>query len=344
MNLTQPTTQQIADKLKLAKTTVAGILRGYPGFNEQTRERVLSTARKMGYRPNPLSRALAGGKSMSIGFMAGSLEPMLLSRLHAVEHGARAAGYNTLVVFAAGRIGEFTPDDALGLLDRRVDGLVVHGIAPLTPDINRILGQTATPIVYVSRSPLPHARFQVVIDHEPGVRAAAEHLASLGHKSAHFLAVDYDRRYPKERLGPTRDWFAAAGVKLVSPKEWTVPLGETIDPFAATYELVGEQVRTAAPPTAIYVGDDELAAAIMAALRDAGLRVPEDVSVLGHDDISFARYITPGLSTIREPSCNAGLAAFELLNEVMDKPDAEPRTITLPTQFVQRGSTGPARK
>jgi LacI family transcriptional regulator len=279
---------------------------------------------------------------MSIGFMAGSIDPLLLYRLHAVEHDARKLGYTTLVVFAPGRVGAFSVEDVRGLLDRRVDGLVIHSLATLSPEIKKLITQSETPTVGICRA-ADTLKHQLTINRLAGVREAADHLASLGHRNLTYAPIEFDHAYPRERLTPFRDTFAQAGIKMHAPKEWTIPVADSTDICARAFEVVRQRVREAEPPTALYIGDDELAIAAIAALRDAGLRVPEDVSVLGHDDISFAAYASPGLSTIHEPAAEAGAAALELLKRVMDKPDLEATETKLATRFVQRGSTAGAR-
>lgn len=330
---------EIARKTGLAASTVAAILRGATGFRPQTRERVRQAADELGYRPNYLSKALAGGKSMTIGLIVGSYDPAILWKVQAIESAARAAGYSTYVVFSESE-KEQAQLDVQGLLDRKVDGLIIYSLTPasaFTPVVAK------TPTVFIDAAPRG-ASFRVIIDQAPSMRQTAEHLESLGHKRAVFIGTQYALAHPDCWIKPYQKALSRVGIEFEFGQSWCVPVAPTSELHVPIRELARLAARSGAMPTAILTCDDELAIAIVAGLRDEGLSVPGDVSVIGFDDHPIAAHCSPSLTTLRQPRGEVGGAAFALLHQLMNgQTPAEPKPV-FEASLIVRHSTGPARR
>ncbi len=335
---------QISRKTGMAASTVAAVLRGAPGFRPETRQRIHDAARELGYRPNYLSKALAGGRSMTIGVIVGSYDPALLWQVHAIETAARKDAYLTYVIFAGDRSEELSPAVVESLLDRRVDGLVIYTLTPAPSAVDRLLRKARKPVVYIDQAP-PRAAHRIAIDQRRAMGETARHLRSLGHRSAAFLGIDFDLRHPAHKIEPYRVAMRGEGMELIVNDDWSIDSGpESDDVTRRLRERVRRHAARGRVPTAIVCCDDELAIALIAGLRDEGLLVPDDVSVIGYDDHPLAAHATPPLTTLRQPRGEVGAAAFAVLSELIAKSDARVKVPRFESDLVIRQSTGPARK
>lgn len=334
----------ISKKTGLAVSTVAGVLRNAPGFSASTRDRVMRVADELGYRPNFLSKALAGGKSMTIGVLGCWLTtPSIAMKLESIEATARRAGYLCYLASA-----EFENPDAQvshlrGLLDRRVDGLIVDYI--LVPPPNQVLELLAScgvPHVFMDWAPLsvPH---RVTVNRAAGFAQVARHLASLGHKKVAYVSAQYDLDHPEPKLIPYRTCLEEVGIQMQFGEEWSLK-SDITGMAQVAYEVVKRQLRKrrSDAPTALVLVNDSNAIAAIRAAQDVGLDVPGDLSVVGFDDLSFAAMTRPALTTVRQPRSLVGELAFSALLKLMQDRDAEIHPVDLPCQLVVRESTGNA--
>jgi DNA-binding LacI/PurR family transcriptional regulator len=324
---------------------VAAVLRGQPGFRPETCARIQQAARELGYRPNYLSKALAGGRSMTIGVVVGSYDPALLWNVHAIETAARRDDYLTYVIFAGNRSEEVSPAVVQNLLDRRVDGLVIYTLTPAPAAVDKLLRKANKPVVYIDQAP-PRAAHRIVIGQQNAMTDAAKHLRSLGHRSAAFLGIDFDLRHPAHKIDPYRTAMRANGIELLAGEEWSIEWESESDDIAARLrELLRRQIaQRGALPTAIVSCDDELAIALIAALREQRLRVPEDVSVIGFDDHPMAAHSSPPLTTLHQPRGEVGAAGYSVLSTLIANRAAKVEVPKFEAELVIRQSTGPAHK
>jgi DNA-binding LacI/PurR family transcriptional regulator len=333
----------IAKRSGMARSTVAAILRGAPGFNELTRERVLNVAQELGYRPNYLSKALAGGRSMTLGMMVSSFDPALMGKVQAFETAARKKGYLTIVVFEPGPPAGLTAQGALQLLDRHIDGLVVFTPDKPEPALEKLLEKTTVPTVFIDWAPAQENR-KVTICQNPGMQSVAQHLAALGHRQAVFIGVEYDRFHPEHKVIPYQKAFEQAGMRLVI-EDQLMPgpdeAGRYEESIQHAVEIHFKNHRS--NTTAIVTCDDIIAIFIVNALKSFGLAVPQDVSVVGFDDHPVAAQFTPALTTLRQPGAQVGLQAFEMLEHLLN--GKAPQSITpvaFNAQLIARQSTSQA--
>ncbi|GAB2451092.1 LacI family DNA-binding transcriptional regulator [Xylanimonas ulmi] len=325
--------------------TVSRVLNDHPSVRPQTRERVQAAIRELGYRRNRAARALVTARSTTVGLLtSGSAHFGPASTVLAVEAALRRAGYFVSTSSLAG-YDAASADDALDrLVDQGVDGVVA--VAPLT-DVALAVGEHTPPcpvVVVAARREIPETvREQYVyVDQHRGAQLATEHLIRLGHTHVVHLA------------GPTR-WFDASE-RQASFLQTAADLGAEADVVEARgwsarrgYELgqtLAPRVRRPGGPTGFFAANDLVAMGLLRAFWEHGLRVPDDVSVVGFDDIEGSAYLVPSLTTVRQPFEAVGRAAVRALLDAWETPDDPGRSHTaavIPPELVVRGSTAGRR-
>jgi LacI family transcriptional regulator len=335
------TLSDISKATNLGLGTVSDILRHKPGYNQQTRQRVLEAAQTLNYRPNRIGQALRRGRTQSIGLLAGSLNvPVASFKLGGIVKAAREADYACYV----GQLGLDEPAVAAkvvdGMLGRGVDGLIVYLAAPLEESVMAALQSQSIPIVYLDWAP-PGARHRITVNRLAGIRQMARHLGELGHRRVRYIVTSSDVYEPSLKLEAYRRVLQRQGIELEQP--WEMVLDPDKPVAQSAYELVEELIRAGRLPTALLMSNDEAALGATAALTDARLRVPQDVTVVGFDDVPHAAYCRPSLTTIHQPRGEAGRAAFKMLLALMNDQPLEQESVTLDCSLIQRQSSGPAR-
>lgn len=333
---------RIDDVARLAgvsTATVSRALRGLPMVSELTRTRVLEAAKQLGYVASPSASRLAGGKTRSVAVVVARITRWFFATVvEAAEDTLHQAGYDMVLYNLGGRPESRRKLFSGTTLTHRADALMLVCTPLDTLDIAAI-DRLGIPVVTVSDGGCDWPA--VCIDDVAAARTATDHLISLGHRRiAHLGGAGADRLagtvHVDRRQGYLRT-LRAAGIEpdpaLDIQSEFTLP-----GAIRGTAELL----RRGEPPTAIFAACDEMAMGAMKVLRQAGLRVPEDVSVIGIDDHDMAAVV--GLSTVAQPAAEQGQAAANILLEQLcgigDVPKAQVR---LPTRLVVRGSTAPPR-
>ncbi|MQA84493.1 MAG: substrate-binding domain-containing protein [Streptosporangiales bacterium] len=314
----------------------------------ETRQRVIEAIERLGYRPNDLARALLQRRTNVVGLVVPDISnPYYPAVVRGVEDAASAAGYR-VVLCNTDRDVEKMDAYLDTLVKSRADGIVVAGggmgggpegqggrkgaAGTLSPQLFEPYG---TKIVLVGRHDLPYPSVQ--IDNVGAAREATRHLTSLGHRRIAFIAGPLVSHTVQDRLAGYRAALAEDGVPA---EEGLVREGDFQEPsgYAATRALIEDGQG----PTGIVAANDRMAFGAMAALADLGLRVPEDVSLVGFDDVSIASYLRPALTTVAVPSYRIGHTAMTMLLEDAD-PSAAERPHVLPTELVIRDTCGPPR-
>ncbi len=339
------TQQEIAGQAGVSPTTVSLVLNGRAdelNISPECARRVLDTARKLGYRSNYHARALARGKATTLGFVNragdgyGHLFGHTLSS--GVERRARELGYD-LLLFGSGEGDMHLTRGVEGLVEKRVDALLLpyfHGRLIKHDHARR------WPMVLIQSEP-GNGYPAVNLDAEPGIRAAVEHLADLGHHRVLWLGA----RAPEEswalsRLSAFRE--AASGFGVASThyniKNPEVFYGKIEDQI----ERAVNELRNDLPPlretTAVMCCNDTVALALYAVLRERDLQVPRDVSVIGFDDL-LASFAVPAMTTVSHMLPQIGARAVELALEIMEEGREHPYEVEVkvPAELVVRRST-----
>jgi DNA-binding LacI/PurR family transcriptional regulator len=300
------TIYDIAKEAGVAKSTVANALTGKGKVSEATRQRVLQCAREMGYRPNVLARNLSQHKTLTIALVLPTIaNPFYPEIIEAVEKFVREHEYQTLFCNTHG-------DFALGrqqmerLMSRWVDGYIIMGSSMDIADITRYF-QQRVPIVLCDwqENESPVGIPQVSVDFYRAGQLAAEHLLALGHR---HIAVIVEEPQQTLRLAGFRSVLQTSGVPL--PPELIQRGDSTLESgYAAAKNLLARSEH----PTAIFATTDWMALGAMEVILDEGLRVPQDISIIGLDDIVVSAHLRPPLTTIAVPKSQLAKEATELL-------------------------------
>ena len=338
MGASRPTSADVAAEAGVSRTTVSLVLNDAPGvsISHATRLRVREAAERLGYHAHHSARGLAGGKSHTLGLVLRQTPEQVASdaflpqTLRGVVAAARQSRYRVLVEPVAPGHDRYIDLARSG----RTDGLVVSG--PRVDDDADLELVSADGFPIVIQGSLPgSATPSVDIDNFASARLAVEHLVTLGHRRiACITNAPIVYTAARDRLAGYQAVMAEA--RLTTPSELVVEgaFGAPSGREAMESLLGGE------PPTAVFVASDIVALGAIAAINDAGLNVPGDISVIGFDDVPLAAYFDPPLTTVRLPAFELGLATGRALLDVIAGRDVPARTL-LPTELVVRASTSP---
>lgn len=312
--------------------TVSRVLSGHPNVSPTTRTRVERAVERLGYRPNTAARALVTGRTATIGVVAVETPHYgPANTLFGIEAAARDAGLFVTVALVR-NVDEASIQDAVDhLRSANVDGLAV--VAPTRTAAAAVehLSDGALPLV-VLHGVADGAGDDVGIDQDGGARAATAHLLDLGHRTVHHVR---GRRGWLEAGARADAWRAVLRergrvVPDAVPGDWTARSG---------YEA---GLRLAADPgvTAVFAANDQMALGVLRAMQEAGRRVPDDVSVVGFDDIPEAAYLVPPLTTVRQDFTELGRRCVARLRDLLDGLTTEGQDL-IPADLVVRASSAP---
>lgn len=301
----------------------------------ETAERILAAADALGYRPNTIARSLVQSTTATIGLVASDATDVAIAQASvAAEQEARKHGHSVLVGhLAAG--GADGADIVRSLIERRVDGIIAA--APEVEEDTEVAGLLRKYVPAVSLQAVPGGGVPLIgSSHRDTGRLATEHLISLGHTTIGTVTGTFRRRVTRSRLHGHEDALRAAGLEpsedLVAEADWT-PRGA-----AAATRLLLERSPAI---SAIFVHSDMMSIGVLSAAWETGRRVPEDVSIVSCDDIPFAEYLTPPLTTVRVPLAETGRQAVHLLLRAIAGQEVPVKTPLLPVELVVRASTAP---
>lgn len=326
------TIEDVAARSGVSTATVSRVLSGSVPARPATRERVLAAARELDYRPSGIARALKRRETRTLGLVITDItNPFYPQIVRAVEAAAHERGYG--IILADGGDDSARELEHLDLLvERRVDGIVIASSRMTRRHADR-LRATAVPVVLVNDSVAGSRLPTVTTAHRRGARMAAEHLIVLGHRRIGHIAAPPDQAAAGQRRQGVRDALRAA--RLDEPMVTTGDGGVAGGAWA-TEPLI------AAGVTGIVAYNDLTAIGALRALRAAGRRVPEDVSLVGFDDIEMAAWTEPPLTTIRQPTDALGRWAVDRLARALQGDGRVTERASLEPELIVRGSTAAA--
>ena len=329
------TLSEVAKAAGVSVITASRAIRGNGYVSEATRQRVMEAAEKLAYTPDLLARRMRGEPSNLIGVFVHSFGSMVIHELiTSISREARRLNFD-LVVFSAESFVQPGRLETGDMLRRLCDGLIM--ILPNGADsFLKTLEQRALPCVLVNYA-LPQALPIVVVDNRGGARSAVEHLLALGHRRIAFIAGTTGTGQSPERQRGYLDALAGARIE---PDERLIEQGSFRQSggFSAAQRLLD----LPDPPTAIFCANDEMAFGALDAVKSKGLRVPDDISIMGFDDIPNSSFVYPPLSTIRQPYVDMGVRAMREVVEMLNGRPVGASRVLFPTELVVRQSTGPA--
>lgn len=343
------TISDVARKAGVSVATVSRALRGVNTVNAGTRERVRQAAADLDYVASPTAASLASGRTRVVGIVTPFMTRWFFATaLSAIEKTLREYDFHALLMDLEAESALSRRELTNQMLSKRVDGLICINV-PLQPTEFTLLERLGLPVVAIG-NPLPGYPL-VQIDDAGAIQTAVDHLVDLGHSRIGFVgAVPPEaahRLVPWARLRGFR--VAMAGHGLSVPERWVVTCDWSAQDAARQAALLFPAENG---PTAIVAASDEMAIGVMAVASEAGLRVPEDLSIVGVDDFYLSDVVR--LTTMRQDVVAQGRAATEMLLHVLLTDSGIPRparppqmdsegVLTLPTRLIRRGTTGPIR-
>ncbi|HEV2558200.1 MAG TPA: LacI family DNA-binding transcriptional regulator [Microvirga sp.] len=332
---------RIGDVARLAGVSTATVSRALANperVSPEARARVNAAIAQVGYVPNPAARTLRSQKTRMVLVVLPTLDNVFFSKiLRGIEEALFEKGYGMIIGDLDGspdKEARFAAFASAG----RVDGaLLLNGhLFGQTRDGRGPAMRTSVPLVALCEA-IPGASIpQIEVDNRAAARRMTGYLASLGNRRIAYVCGPADNVLERERFRGYRDGLRDAEIAfdpdLVLPGDYTLEAGAV-----AGQAIAARKVR----PGAVFCSNDEMAMGLMRSLASAGIRVPQDISVAGFDDIEFAAMVEPSLTTIRQPRRELGRTAAEVLVDLLEGRPAAPR-VRLKTELVVRASTGPA--
>ncbi|HEX2999786.1 MAG TPA: LacI family DNA-binding transcriptional regulator [Armatimonadota bacterium] len=337
----------IARQLGVSKSTVSRALNGHGRIGNATRQKVLEAAHALGYRPNLLASSLRSQRTATLGVVVpGLTSPFFAHVLEGIESAAQDAGYSIILSCSYGEPQKERELLEL-LLQKAVDGLLAF---PAHPSENaeyfRQRLAEHMPLVFVDRYPPAVTADVVTTNNRRGGELAAEHLLRAGRRRILFLATaekERDATCMRERLEGCNQALIAAGAdpaEIIGPEAGDTAPEEHFGYLALQRYLNGREC-----PDGIFAANDSLAFGAIRALAEAGLRVPEDIAVIGYDDKDVSAFFRPALTTIRQPMRQMGERAVELLLRRLQQGESlSYEQIYLTPELIIRQSCGAAIK
>ncbi len=329
--------KDIARLAHVSHPTVSRALKDSPLVNAETAARIRKIADEAGYRASAVARGLVTRRTLSIGLVTTTVaDPFAGEVICGVEQTANDHGYSVMLA-ESNTDPEREKKVVQSLAERRVDGIIVTSSRVGTLYIP-LLREATVPVVLVNDQYPGVFLHSVLIDNVNGMRAAAEHLIGLGHRRIAYVGDEFGYQSDAERLAGYTAALEAAGLK-VNPRMLSPGNGRLEGAAKAVKKLLALRPR----PTAICCYNDMTALGAMRAIREHGLRIPEDISVTGFDDLFFAAYTQPPLTTVHQPMRRMGQMAVESLLKLMAGQAPVPR-IRIKAELVARGSTARVKK
>jgi LacI family transcriptional regulator len=328
------TLEEVAQLAGVSRSTVSRVINDHPSVRPETRERVWEAIRKSGYQPHAIARSLVTKRTQIIGMVIPEAvttlftDPFFPILLRAATESCNEQGYQLMLSLFSSSAGR--QEAYQGLVGNAyLDGVIVASAAlddPLIPDLLR----DGVPFVCVGRHPDARVR-SVDVDNVEGARMAVDYVIGLGHRRIGALTGRLDTASGQDRLEGYRQALAAHGIPA---QEELIVEGD----FTESSGMIGVQRLLPVEPSAIFVASDMMAVGALKALRQAGQRVPQDISLVSFDDIPLASAIEPPLTTVRQPIRRMAALAVDTLLDLIEQRGSGPRRIVLPTELVVRES------
>lgn len=327
----QVTIVDIARETGVSYSTVSRVLSGFEFVRDKTRQRVLEAAQRLGYVANAGARSLAGGRANIIGLLVPGLDNGYIGEIaRGIDEELSRVNYD-LMLYTTHRQRGKEAMHVRAIANGLTDGLIL--VVPLVTDYLQELQARDFPYVLVDQSD-PSSQSNVVdATNWQGAYEATEYLIQLGHRRIGIITGMLQIASARERL---EGYKAALAENAIDFDPELVVQGDFWQPTG--HQAASVLLDLDHPPTAIFASNDLSAFGAMQAIRERGLRIPEDVSIIGFDDVPQASLVHPRLTTVRQPLDEMGRTAVRLLLEQIENPSQPARRVTLSTQLIVRDS------
>jgi LacI family transcriptional regulator len=324
---------EVAKLAGVSAATVSRVLNNLDVVRDATRDRVMRAVSELNYHPNLHARSLAGGKSKSIGMIASNLEnPFFFDIFRTLEEDAHNQGYEVVAAHTG-----YSPEQLMRsvrlMIGRRVAGLAVI-VSEMAPDLMQELELSHIPTVFYDVGVAKQQISNIRVEYRRGIEQVVEMLHAKGHRRLAFVGHH-------SLLGPTserKQAFLDAVARVEPRPEWRTAADQ--DGPEGGRRAIGELLDGGFQPTAVICVNDYTALGVLRELRERGLRVPEDVSVTGFDNILLSEYCYPKLTTVHIPRDHIGHLCFQALVPGADEGNGIGREIVVEPELILRDSVG----
>lgn len=333
------TMQDVADMLNVSKQTVSAVINNKPGITPETRTRVLEAIAQINYRMDLRARSLRTGRTYTVALVITDVSSPLFGKMAIAAEERLYAEHYSLVLYNTHDDLEREQFCIDSILQRSVDGVMFVSARDESTSLEK-LEAAGIPSVVIDRVPKSYVGAAVVLDNHAAGRIAAAHLIGLGHTQLAYIGGPANVHIARERLDGFLTEAEATGVRLPAQaihhaENWHVGSG-----YAAMQALLKRRRRF----TAVFCAGDLLAIGATHALAEHGRRVPDDISVMGLDDIDLAAYFTPPLTTISQSITSMATLGVELLLDELAGRERESKRIVIEPTLVARASTAPPKQ
>jgi LacI family transcriptional regulator len=329
-----PTMRDVAEQAGVSLTTVSHVINRTRFVSLDVTERVMSAMDQLNYRPNELARSLRRGHTRTLGLiLPDSANPYFAEIGHAIEVAAYESGYNVILCNTHG-VEQKESHYINVLRNKQVDGIIFVATGDKTNSISQTLGDDF-PVLLVDRELVGVSTDVIIVNNYQGGYLATQHLLNLGHTKIACISGPSRIRPSSERISGYTQALEQAGVN-VNPDYFRMGDFHPNSGYQAALELL----NLADPPTAIFACNDLMAIGVIRAGMEMGRKVPDDLALVGFDNIELAAYTIPPLTTISQPIEEMGEIATQLLIRRIHEDMSEPRRELLPVELVVRGSCG----
>jgi len=330
------TIKDIAKKAGVSTATVSKVMNGYDDIGEKTKAKVQRIIKENNYRPNANAQSLRTKKSFLVGLFfkdhqdSGLKHPFFRGIISGLEDTLIKNNYD-MILFAANWEDQFSYLDKCQF--RNVDGAILMGVPKNDSKIPELL-EAEIPSVFIDLDVEDKKASYIISDNVNGARQAVRHLSELGHNKIAIITGESITIPTKMRL----KGFKEEMKKQNNPvkKEWIVESCYSVD---CGYNGMQQLLSLEEQPTAVFCQGDEIAVGAIKAVKKAGLKVPDDFSIVGFDDIEISQYLNPALTTIRQKKEKMGAEAAEMILTMINNPDKKVEHKIIDTEFVLRNST-----
>lgn len=334
----QVTIVDVAREAGVSYSTVSRVMNGYPHVSAEKRESVLNAMTRLGYVVNQQARSLAGGRSHVIGLLVPDVGNGYIGEImRGIDDELAAAQYD-LMLYTTHRQKTKESIYVATLTRGMTDGLLL--LLPLNPEAYlSALHEEQFPYVVIDHQGFDDFSPTVIATNWQGAYDATTYLIELGHRRIGFIAGTPALSSAIERLEGYKAALAAHGIAF---QPALIANGDFAQ--SASYEAANVLLDLPQPPTAIFAASDMSAFGAMEAIRNRGLNIPQDISVIGFDDIPMSAHMHPALTTVRQPLAEMGRRATRMLFKLIDNPEEEVGRVMLDTELVIRDSCSPPRQ
>jgi DNA-binding LacI/PurR family transcriptional regulator len=333
------TIKEIAKLANVDKSTVSRALNDSPLIPAQTKEKIVSIARELNYFPNSLARGLVSHKSETVGIILPNIfflqGPFFSEVLRGIESACVKVGYNILIASATGKTKEKNFPFNLTRA-KRIDGMLIINEEQRVHNLIAMRKENI-PFVFINRYIDDPDINCVAADNKQGGQIAIRHLTNLGHRRIAAVTGSFKIAASLQRLEGYHSCLKENGIAF-DPK--LIQEGMFDRGIESGIECASRLLNLNDPPTAIFAFSDEIAMGVMQAVREKGLRIPEDMAVIGYDNIGYSAHLNPPLTTISQNPFAIGEQSCQMLIDILNEKKIEKNHIHVPVELIVRESCG----